>query len=380
VTVHGRLMAWYATATGSAGAFPFLATALSARGATGPEIASLLVLFPIGVLVGGPLWGWAADRTGGRGMALRLSTGGGFVSWACVCASPTMGWMSLWFAVFAMFRSAQAGLGDATTLAVLGEDRASYGRIRAPGSIGYAAVVGVAGLLAERDASAPLWLGLAFIGLSHAVSWTLPSAGASAPRVDGEAGLFGHPVLTPLFLMCLLNGVPLNAYDALFPLHVEQLGLPPRVAGAAIALGVSVEVGVLWFARRMLLRFGALQVLVAALVLSEVRWLLTATVTDPVVLVGVQGLHGVCFGGFWVAAVALTGQYAPPRWSGTALAVLPAVTFGAGPLCSMTIAHTWLASGTVADLFRLGCVIQLMALALVIPLRRASDAQVVVGH
>ena len=51
-----RLIAWYCGAVGSITALPWIAPVLSESGLDEGQVATALILLPIGALIGGPAW------------------------------------------------------------------------------------------------------------------------------------------------------------------------------------------------------------------------------------------------------------------------------------------------------------------------------------
>ena len=94
---------------------------------------------------------------------------------------------------------------------------------------------------------------------------------------------------------------------------VPSLGGRPRehLDGVALALGVSLEIGVMAMATRILRRADPTTPVAAAMATVTVRWALVAVLTDPVFPTVLQLLHGVVFGIYWIGIVG--SSVAPPR-------------------------------------------------------------------
>ena len=109
------------------------------------------------------------------------------------------------------------------------------------------------------------------------VSWGFPTlvAPPKRPGLSDLKAVLLDPVLLPLMGIVALHGMTLTAYDSLFSLHVERLGMAPWVTGAAMSMGVTVEVGVLLFGRPLLDRIGPMRLLLVAVVLYWRRVRLT---------------------------------------------------------------------------------------------------------
>ena len=172
---------------------------------------------------------------------------------------------------------------------------------------------------------------------THLISWTLPDAQTSPtrPELQDLTRVLSHPVLAPLLVVGALHGLTLTTYDHLFAMLVDHRGLPGTLTGGALALGVLVEVCVLWAAPRLLDRWGPVRMMTVAVSLGIPRWLMTGLVASPVVLVGAQSLHGLSFGLYWVSGVALFSEHAPKQVGASSQALFTTATFGVGYLFAM---------------------------------------------
>lgn len=350
--LRARLIAWYCGAVGAITAIPWVAAALYKADVPSEQVALVLLLLPLGQLIGAPAWSWTADRTDPL-TVLRLATGGATVAGFGLAAAQTPLAMIAMLAVLAVFRAGVFPVADALTLGLLGTDRRGYGQIRAAGSVVFGIVIFADGEIREVWARGPLWIGAALMGVAAVMSWTLPPP-AGKPSRPGLAELWTaakDPLLGLLAVVALLHGMTLTTYDSLYTLHIESLGLSSRVAGASLAVGVAVEVAVLWAGRSLIGRLGLLPLLAIAVCSGVPRWLLTGTSTTPWVLILTQGLHGLGFGAYWVAGVALFNERAPASLASSAQALFTVTTFGVGYLASMTLASTILAGHDTSTLF-----------------------------
>ncbi len=347
-----RLSLWYAVSVAAITLNPWLGVVLVDAGLTDAGAATVLLAVPVGRLVGGPVSGWVADRQG-PAVVLRLATVLSAALGALLLLPLPAGVAAAVIGGFALTRAPVFPVADATTIALLGR---GYGPVRAVGSVAFLACVAVGGWLREEVwALAPVALAVTALVATAAVSWTLPrvNAPASPPTARQALRLLGHPRLWPVFVACALHGASVTAYDSLFSVHVEQLGLPATVTGTALALGVFVEIGVLVAAPRLLTRLGPLPLLTIALATGVPRYVVTGWATDPVWVIAAQALHGIHFGAYWVAGIAWVSEQAPPELRTTAVAMLPAATFGVGSLLGLGAAAVLLrGDGDVALLYR----------------------------
>ncbi|MCB9672495.1 MAG: MFS transporter [Alphaproteobacteria bacterium] len=339
---------WYVVTVGSLSLFPFLAVHLTRAGMTDGQATWTLAAFPLGTLVGGPLWAWAVDRSGLALVALRAGLLGSAV---CVAAllTPLDVWMLPVFVVgFAFARSAIFPLADAATVHAVG---AGYGVVRGVGSLGYIGGVLAVGAVRETLPSAPLALGLVLLLVSIGLSGRLPPIPHVEPAPGSLRLLLASRRRVLVLLVAFLNGLSITAYDHLFALHMERTGVSAGFTSVAIAWGVLVEVVVMVVGPNLLGRVRGEVLLVVAVASGIPRFALTAWSSDPRVVAALQGLHGLQFGLFWITSVDLLGRSAPDALRRSAQALLPAAGFGVAPLVVLLAGGAWLRTGTTSALF-----------------------------
>lgn len=360
--LRAHLVGWYAAFTGATALTPWLAVLLVDRGWTGSEASLLLAALPAGRLFGVPLQAWIADRYGSepvvRGTVAVSALGVAALAWV---TDPWLTWVAI--LVWALARGPTTPIVDATTIALVGR---GYGRIRSAGSLAYLLVVGASGLLRDRWTAGPVLIPAVLSVAALALAFRLPRL-APAPRGDVRAAVRGlalHPVLLPLVGVCVAHGAALSVYDMLFAMHVEALGFGPQVTGAAIALGVVIEVIVLGFGERLLDRIGPLGLLAIGVGATIPRFALTAFASAPWVIAA-QALHGLNFGCWWLAATTLFAENAPPGLRHSSQALLPAAAFGAGPLVGLVLGAVVLDVADTRALFAWATLLPVVGLGLV---------------
>ena len=362
------LVAWYGAAVGSLSLGPWMAVTLTDAGLA-PSVASLLLaVLPLSRLVGGPVWAWLADRHRPERVVRGAVVLGAVASLALLVVRDrwlVVGALLTW----ALSRAPVFPIVDATTVDRLGS---RYGRVRAIGSLGFLLAVGLGGWLRDLHPAAPTWIAAALTCLTAALTWTLPPMARNdrRPAPTELVGLLRDPVLASFGAAATLHGAGLSIYDTLFAVRVEALGLPSSVAGSAIACAVGAEVLVMAAAPRFLGRWDARGLLALSTVAGVPRLLLTGLITDPVALVLLQGLHGLHFATFWLAATVLLAERAPPGLRHSTQSLLPVTAFGAGPVLGLLLATALLgndagAAGT-SVLFAVGAALALGASVLAV--------------
>jgi PPP family 3-phenylpropionic acid transporter len=345
-----RLVLWYFATVGALGISPFLAVRLSDVGLSDPAVTTVLMALPLGTLFGGPLWTAAVERFGrGREVLVGVQLTAAIALCGLLSTHPAAAVLAI--LGYAVVKGPIFPLADALTVSRLGT---GYGPVRAVGSVGYIVLVVLGGALRDTTPLVPYWLGVGGLALAAAVAATLPpfEGPERQPRQGEWWTLLGDPSVRALLLVAFLNCLSLTTYDNLFALYLDRSGVSSRLSGLAIGWGVAAEVLVLFAGRWLLDTVGAPRLLLVACLSGLPRYAITALAIDrPVLVAATQGLHGLQFGAFWIAAVHHMAVVAPPHLKQTAQSLVPAFGFGLGTLCSLGGSTLWLTWGTTQGLF-----------------------------
>lgn len=348
------LSLYYFVLVGANAGFVFFSVLLKDHGFSTAEVARLLMVLPASMMLSGPLLSGLAERRGLQRTVLVSSAVGLAVSVLAIPLS-SKAWILIPLLILAgICRGPQGPISDATTLHMLGTNKQKYGGIRAWGSLGFIVLVYLAGVLRDLWQPAPVWLLCATaLTIAAASKALIPAAPHTPPHAKPSSpfALLRHPILGPATFLAVFHGMTLTTYDGLFALHIEELSLSASTTGLAMALGVIVETGVFFFGRRLLSLASPLTLISLSVLASAPRWALTGVIEAPWLLVLFQGTHGLSFGLYWLAGVALYSQFAPLGQESSAQALLPAATFGAGRLLSFGTASVVLQSWSIGDLF-----------------------------
>ena len=181
--------------------------------------------------------------------------------------------------------------------------------------------------------------------------------------------LLRDPRLRLLLAIAALHWICLTPYNVYFGVFLHDLGLPPLSWGLAYSTGVVMEVFVLMTFHRLQVRFRLSTLLAAAFAVSAARWLAIAVVGAPWALIALQALHGMTFGMFWSAAIALVAATVPSslRATGQALLIM-SINLG-GALGNAITGRVYDAYGSRL-LFVLAAIGELAPLAVVLAARR----------
>lgn len=352
--LYPRLSLFYLFYFGTIGVFvPFFAFYLQHVG-FGPVQIGQLMAIPMAMRILAPgLWGWAADHSGRRDLALRLGALLAAAGMALLAGASGFLSVALGLAAYALPWSGLLPQFEATTLSHLGASPQRYGWIRLWGSVGFIVAVLLGGLVfsGARIGAVPLVVLALVVGTALAI-WRVPGAPASPARQDPQSfwPALRRPWVMALLLVCLLQQASFGPYYVFFTIHLDRLGYGTGATGAFWAWGVAAEILMFLWTPQLVERFGSRVLLVFALGVTTLRWLLTAwaAASLPLLLIA-QTLHMAAFGLFHAVAVLLVHRAFAGRLQGRGQALYSALGFGVGgALGSLASGYAWSALGPAA--------------------------------
>lgn len=266
------------------------------------------------------------------------------------------------------------------TIAVMGVRRAGldYGRIRLWGSLTFIIASFCGGLIVQRQgAGIGIWL-IAFGCLATALASQLMPRMAADEGDPPNPASFWHAVeprrllRSQIFVTFLIAaGLSQAAHATLLTFGTliwQHQGLNPAWSGSLWAIGVLAEVGLFAISGRLIGRLGAVNLLVIAAMVSIVRWGVMAFDPPLWLLVPLQLLHAVTYGGSHVAAIHFMHQAVPRQASGSAQALYATVASGLA-MGFATLIAGWLYARYDAGSYGAMAVISIVSLGAALRLR-----------
>jgi len=334
-----RLRLFYFAFYGGVGTFlPYFAPYLRGLGFSGEQIGTVQMIGPLVAVPAAIAWSVAADRLRAPARVLRFATAWAFLAVLFLPAARTPFAVGAVLLATALADRAVVPLVDSVTVEwAAHHPGTTYARIRLFGSVGFAVLTSVVGLLltwrGDRpgDPLVPLAV-VACVGAYALAARRLSAAPAPPhpPRFREMAGLLAHWPLLALLAVFSIHWGATAPFHLLFGLFVRDLGLPASVTGVSMTVGVVAEVAALLAFPRIAGRFSLRAILGASFAVSALRWFLLSRATGVAAVVSLQLLHAFTFGLFWGAAMDAMSRAVPSRLRATGQAIFAGVVFGLG--------------------------------------------------
>jgi PPP family 3-phenylpropionic acid transporter len=344
---YWRLGAFYFAYFAHVGAFaPYFSLYLASLGLAAVEIGVLLSLGNVTRLVGTNFWGWAADRTHRRARIIRIT-----IALAALCFAGFLYFGSFW-AMFALllivgfFSSASMPLTESLTLSHLRGNPGGYGRIRLWGSVGFIVTVMLIGYALDYVPVANLiWMVLAAMALTWVCSLFVPDAPAAAGHAEAGpvSAILRRPEVAALLGASFLMNLAHGPQYAFFSLYLVDHDYSKALVGWMWTFGVIAEIIVFLMMPALMRSYSLPGILQVCFVATAVRFLMIGWGVDSVAtLVAAQLLHGLSFGAFHAAAIAMIHRWFRGEHQVCGQAIYLSVSFGAGGMLgSLLSGYAW---------------------------------------
>ncbi len=312
---------------------PFLTLHYQDLGLNGRQIGLLTGIVPLITLVSASVWGAVADATRKHRLILLLAIGG---TWTAVLVMSQV--TSFWalvpiVSVYAFFIAPAIPLVDNSVMALLGEHRSEYGRIRVWGSYGWGVIAAIIGVLIQRSGLSWAFTGyLILMAVVFLVSTRLhiTSTSLGAKFSSGLRTLMTNTQWVIFVAVALTIGMSLGIFLNYLFLYLKELGVSNTIMGLSLTVSTFSEIPIFLYSKKLLDRWGAKALLAFAMIFTVVRAFAYVAMTAPWQVLVISLLHGPTFAAMWSAGVAYADESAPPGLGATAQGIFSGFVIGLG--------------------------------------------------
>ena len=313
---------------------PFIVLFYQEISFSGPQIALLAGIPPLITLFAAPFWTNVADSTGRHRLVMSTGIAVAVVGVLLLQYMDMFAVIFLMVIIFNFFFAPVGSLSDSATMAMLGADRAMYGRVRLGGTIGWGMFALIAGVLVDVYGLKIAFWGfssLMLVNLVVAQKLVHDDASANTSLKGGGLRFFLTSRRWQLFLIsAFLGGLGASSVAAFLTPYMAEMGTNKSIMGLAITIATITELPIFFFGNRLIRRFSSQGLFLLSLVMMGVRSLLFALVSTPFGVLAVQAFGGMIFPAMWLAGVDYADEHAPAGLKSTAQGLFGAMSFGFG--------------------------------------------------
>ena len=275
----------------------FIPIYLNNKGFTQTATGTLLALGPLVAIAANPIWGLASDRASTKNKILKILLLSSAAAVILYPLSDSFFYLCTVIALFTFFQSAVAPLSDAVTLEHLEATRWKFGPIRMAGTLGYAVMSVVAGIIIRQDTGRMFILYFVVAIMAFFAVFRLPPVKGhqSGGNKVSILKLLENREMLALIAFHFVIQVTLGFYYSFFPIYYKHLGASTALLGWVMFVSSVSEIPFLLFADKIIRKMGIQATLILSALIMGIRWILLHYVTDIYAILAVNVAHGFSF-------------------------------------------------------------------------------------
>ncbi|MBO1515235.1 MFS transporter [Metabacillus bambusae] len=301
------------------------------KGLTSSQIGWFLAIGPFVGLIAQPIWGYTSDKYKTVKKVLFVCLLGLVASVIWLFQIDSFHWVLIVGSVFFFFFSPIIPLADNLGKRLSQLHTVTFGSIRMWGSIGFALISLFSGFLLSKFGIGFLVIPITvFAIITCLLALLLSDAKAGNKKVNYKniGLLFKDPTLLAFFFLISLIMLTHRTSDSFISLYLFDLGGNEMFVGWIWFIGVSSEALLFFLSSKWFRSSSPIIYMIIAGFLYSVRWILTAFVEDPTMLLSIQILHGICFAIAFLGALEYLYKAIPEELQATGHMVFVGISFG----------------------------------------------------
>lgn len=289
---------------GSLGVFiPFSALYLKYAGFDGTRIGILLSVIPLTKFLFTNMWTEVYKKRMNKKMFIVVNL---LISnlILIMLMRPTFPIVFTAFFIYAITRVGALPVMDNITNEFTLRTKSEYGRIRLFGSLGFIVFTTIMGILAENISINSFIFMAIIVGVAGALS-AIPSEliknGHEKSPVSAEQKL--NLQFKIIMLAAIFTYINLTFFHNFFNVKFEISGNSQISAGVAWSIGILAEIVLMYKSKSIFSRLNFFNLLIIANIAGIIRSTVICFFSDHLVLILINMLHGLAFGGFHLAII-----------------------------------------------------------------------------
>ena len=317
---------------------------LSSINFSSEQIGSIVAASLIGRAISPYVFGWWTDRNGRIVRNMFVAAVCMTLIFATSLFEPAYLYMVAIIFMFSFFWGSMMPQIDTLVLMNLGRASHHYSLLRLWGSVGFiASMIGVVPVLNYYGFISVPWTVLILCLITCFLIPTTKGRRLKSAETSSIYCVLTRPEVVLLFVICFLVQVSHGPYYSFFSIYMLDNGYGNSMISFMWSLAVIGEIAVFIYSRRMLSSIGVINLLTLSMILTMLRWLMTALFPQSIVILSIaQTLHAFSFGAYHIVVIYYIGQWFTIRQQARGQALYASISFGlGGALGSFAAGYLW---------------------------------------
>ncbi len=359
---------------------PYLILYFQQKGLSYTQIGiAFAVMWTTGVITQ-PIWGYVTDKYSSKRTTLLIMSVVSSVLIFNFIFAGSFFYIILSIFLIASFQNSIIPVADAYTYEIINHHKSiQYGRIRLMGSFGFAVVALILGQVIKIygiNISYFIYFAVMLVGtaLIYSVNFRSKSSQHKISIKDGIELLKDNRFSVFLFSVFFAN-IALGTNGSYITILIQKTGGDVSKLGLLWFIMAMSELPFLFFGRRILSKFGELNLYILGTVFMALRFFLDAVSTSYNHVLAVQLMQGISFAFYFIAALQYLNNIAPAKMKTSAMTFFAAVC-GMGSLTGNVGGGMLLEHISIFMLFKVISVISLVSLCVVVILKKIDKKEI----
>ncbi len=324
---------------------PYITSYYTKAGMSAVQIGILVTIGPLIAIFIQPLWAVISDRTGRKKEVLALVILGSALSMYSYYIGKTF--LTFFIASFlvAIFSTSMVPLSDAIVLRSAQKHNFDFSKIRLAGSIGYATMVILSGAIVKSNPDLQFLLGSIGYFLLFIAILMLPKKECIPSEVIKKVNtpkrsmkerlnllnIFESKQIFLLLAFAFISQVGLSFHFTFLGVYMTRLGYGESMIGWVNCVAAFSEIPVLFLINRVLRKFSAMTITIAACFFLIFRILLITGESTIFILLS-NAIHGITFMAIYYSCAVFISKNVKPKNQSTGQSILAIVQAGIGSI------------------------------------------------
>jgi MFS family permease len=310
--------------------FPYISLFYKQQGLSGTEMGLLSAVGWTVALAVAPFMGRLGDNLRNPRRLIQVGLLGAAALYLWLSQQTAFLWMALIIGVDSLINSASDPLSTSQALAISKGDKTGFGSVRVWGSIGWVFMTPLCGWLIERTGLFSMFEGFALMSvlsvvvLQFMVTNPPPHKASDAPqlalrsvlqRLSHDRSMVG---LAAALLIFWLAGYGASQFETIY---LNQLGASTAIIGVVNTIGAVIEIGGMFWADRLVRRYGSGRVLAVSMLIYAAGKLIVLLAPSVAAIFVMRALSGVYYSLYVVSSIAYTAEGSPAGQGSTVMAL-----------------------------------------------------------
>jgi PPP family 3-phenylpropionic acid transporter len=318
---------------GAVAIYNYFALYFQQQGIPGGQIGVLMSASSLIGLIAGPLWSGLADASHRHRLVLSIAIIGNVSAIFFFPVFHSFLPFLLLMVIQALFGGPIISMADNATMAMLGNEKEKYGRIRVGGTIGWGVAAPIVGAVVARFGlhwNFSIYAGLLLIALIAAQQLSFGQRIIRASFFGGVRELLTDRKWIVFLTIVFIAGSGSAVITNYLFIYLQKIGTSPAWMGWALTISTLAEFPALLVAHRLMKRLGPQGLLTLGLAVTALRCGLYGVISIPWLALTVQLLQFFTFPIVIVAGVSYADENAPAGMGATAQSIFSSSFSGFG--------------------------------------------------